>query len=58
MRAPTEDMHTSSLIQKVWNFCHTLTDDRVGYSDNLEQRTCLLFVEVAVSPRPGERGQA
>ncbi len=58
MTAPTEDMHTSSLIQKIWNFCHTLMDDWVGYGDDLEQFSCLLFVEVAVSPRPGERGQA
>ena len=26
-------MNTSSLIQKVWNFCHTLRDDGVGYGD-------------------------
>jgi type I restriction enzyme M protein len=26
-------MTTSALIQKVWNFCHTLRDDGVGYGD-------------------------
>ena len=30
-------MNTSSLVQKVWNFCHTLRDDGVGYGDYLEQ---------------------
>ena len=29
-------MNTSALIQKVWNFCHTLKDDGVGYGDYLE----------------------
>ena len=29
----------TSLIQKVWNFCHTLRDDGVGYGDYLEQLT-------------------
>jgi hypothetical protein len=24
----------------VWNFCHTLRDDGVGYGDYLEQLTC------------------
>jgi len=38
-------MNTSSLIQKVWNFCHTLRDDGVGYGDYLEQLTCLRYVQ-------------
>ena len=28
-------MNTSSLIQKVWNFCHTLRDDGVGYGEQI-----------------------
>ncbi len=32
-------MNTSTLVQKVWNFCHTLRDDDVGYGDYLEQLT-------------------
>ena len=40
-------MNTSSLVQKVWNFCHTLRDDGVGYSDYLEQLTYLLFLKLA-----------
>src|ERR1017187_4916411 len=40
-------MKTSSLIQKVWNFCHTLRDDGVGYGDYLEQLTYLLFLKMA-----------
>jgi type I restriction enzyme M protein len=40
-------MNTSSLLQKVWNFCHTLRDDGVGYGDYLEQLTYLLFLKMA-----------
>ena len=40
-------MTTSTLIQKVWNFCHTLRDDGVGYGDYLEQLTYLLFLKMA-----------
>ncbi len=40
-------MNTSNLIQKVWNFCHTLRDDGVGYGDYLEQLTYLLFLKMA-----------
>ena len=40
-------MNSASLIQKVWNFCHTLRDDGVGYGDYLEQLTYLLFLKLA-----------
>ncbi|MCL2644396.1 MAG: type I restriction-modification system subunit M, partial [Betaproteobacteria bacterium] len=40
-------MNTSALIQKVWNFCHTLRDDGVSYGDYLEQLTYLLFLKFA-----------
>ena len=40
-------MNTSSLVQKVWNFCNTLRDDGVGYGDYLEQLTYLLFLKLA-----------
>ena len=40
-------MNTSSLIQKIWNFCHTLRDDGLGYGDYLEQLTFLLFLKMA-----------
>jgi type I restriction enzyme M protein len=40
-------MNSSALIQKIWNFCHTLRDDGVGYGDYLEQLTYLLFLKLA-----------
>src|ERR1044072_4039284 len=40
-------MNTSTMIQKVWNFCHTLRDDGVSYGDYLEQLTYLLFLKMA-----------
>jgi type I restriction enzyme M protein len=39
--------NSSSIISKVWNFCHTLRDDGVGYGDYLEQLTYLLFLKMA-----------
>ncbi len=38
---------TTGIISKVWNFCHTLRDDGVGYGDYLEQLTYLLFLKMA-----------
>ena len=40
-------MNSSALVQKIWNFCHTLRDDGVGYGDYLEQLTYLLFLKMA-----------
>lgn len=40
-------MNSSTLVQKVWSFCHTLRDDGVGYGDYLEQLTYLLFLKMA-----------
>ncbi|MDR2837266.1 MAG: type I restriction-modification system subunit M [Azonexus sp.] len=40
-------MNASSLVQKIWSFCHTLRDDGVGYGDYLEQLTYLLFLKLA-----------
>lgn len=40
-------MNSNSLVQKIWNFCHTLRDDGVGYGDYLEQLTYLLFLKLA-----------
>ncbi len=40
-------MNASTLVQKVWNFCHTLRDDGVSYGDYLEQLTYLLFLKLA-----------
>jgi type I restriction enzyme M protein len=40
-------LNSTTLIQKVWNFCHTLRDDGVGYGDYLEQLTYLLFLKLA-----------
>jgi type I restriction enzyme M protein len=39
-------MTSAAIVNKVWNFCHTLRDDGVGYGDYLEQITCLLFLKM------------
>lgn len=40
-------MNASSIVSKVWSFCHTLRDDGVGYGDYLEQLTYLIFLKMA-----------
>jgi len=40
-------MTTASIVQRVWNYCHTLRDDGVSYGDYLEQLTYLLFLKMA-----------
>lgn len=37
----------AAVVQKVWNHCHTLRDDGVGYNDYVEQLTYLLFLKMA-----------
>lgn len=51
-------MNSNTLVQKIWNFCHTLRDDGVGYGDYLEQLTYLLFLKLAheYSLPPHNRG--
>ena len=39
--------NSSSIVSKIWAFCHTLRDDGVGYGDYLEQLTYLLFLKMA-----------
>ncbi len=40
-------MTSTPIVNKVWNYCHTLRDDGVGYGDYLEQLTFLLFLKMA-----------
>jgi type I restriction enzyme M protein len=37
---------TSTLVQKLWNYCHVLRDDGVSYGDYVEQLTYLLFLKM------------
>lgn len=39
--------HTSSIISKVWSFCHVLRDAGISYGDYLEQLTYLIFLKMA-----------
>lgn len=36
-----------SIVQRLWNYCHVLRDDGVGYGDYVEQLTYLLFLKMA-----------
>lgn len=38
---------SSSIVQRLWNYCHVLRDDGVSYGDYVEQLTYLLFLKMA-----------
>ncbi len=38
---------SSTIVSKVWNYCHVLRDDGVSYGDYVEQLTYLLFLKMA-----------
>jgi type I restriction enzyme M protein len=40
-------MKTSTLVQKLWNYCNVLRDDGMSYGDYVEQLTYLLFLKMA-----------
>ncbi|MDR3608950.1 MAG: class I SAM-dependent DNA methyltransferase [Ignavibacteriaceae bacterium] len=40
-------MTTATIVQRVWNYCHTLRDDGLSYGDYVEQLTYLLFLKMA-----------
>ena len=40
-------MNTSSIVQKLWNYCNVLRDDGMSYGDYVEQLTYLLLLKMA-----------
>ena len=40
-------MNSSTLVQKLWNYCNILRDDGLSYGDYVEQLTFLLFLKMA-----------
>jgi type I restriction enzyme M protein len=48
--------HSQQIVQKLWNYCNVLRDDRLSYGDYIEQLTLLLFLKMAHErtqpPRP------
>ncbi len=39
-------MNTSTIVDRIWNYCNVLRDDGVSYGDYLEQLTYLLFLKM------------
>ncbi|CUA93996.1 type I restriction-modification system subunit M [Thiomonas bhubaneswarensis] len=40
-------MNTSTIVDKLWNYCNVLRDDGMSYGDYVEQLTYLLFLKMA-----------
>ena len=40
-------MNTSTIVQKLWNYCNVLRDDGMSYGDYVDQLTYLLFLKMA-----------
>jgi hypothetical protein len=40
-------MSSAAIVQKLWNDCDVLRDDRMSYGDYVEQLTYLLFLKMA-----------
>lgn len=40
-------IESSTVVQKLWNYCNVLRDDGVSYGDYVEQLTYLLFLKMA-----------
>ena len=38
---------SSTIVQRVWNYCNVLRDDGMSYGDYVEQLTYLLFLKMA-----------
>ena len=38
---------SAAIVSKLWNYCHVLRDDGVGYDDYVEQLTYLVFLKMA-----------
>jgi type I restriction enzyme M protein len=43
-------VNTSTIVQKLWNYCNVLRDDGMSYGDYVEQLTYLLFLKMADEP--------
>jgi len=41
------DDESSTIVQRLWNYCNVLRDDGVSYGDYVEQLTYLLFLKMA-----------
>lgn len=52
----TNTRNAGPLVAKIWNYCHTLRDDGMGYGDYLEQPTYRTDDPAAV-PENGRRIQ-
>jgi type I restriction enzyme M protein len=41
------NVSTSEIVNRVWNYAHVLRDEGVGYGDYVEQLTYLIFLKMS-----------
>lgn len=50
-------INSSTIVNKIWNYCNVLRDDGVSYGDYLEQLTYILFLKMADEKEALNEGQ-
>ena len=40
-------MNSTNTVQKIWNLCHVLRGDGIGYNEYISELTYLLFLKIA-----------
>ena len=48
---------STTIVQRLWNYCNVLRDDGVSYGDYVEQLTYLLFLKMADEHDPKDQGE-
>jgi type I restriction enzyme M protein len=50
------DTTSSTIVQRLWNYCNVLRDDGMSYGDYVEQLNYLLFLKMDFenSSKPGK----
>ncbi len=57
MRKKHEFSTSSTIVQRLWNYCNVLRDDGLSYGDYVEQLTYLLFLKMADEQTPTMLGK-
>lgn len=57
-RIKTMNQTSTTIVQRLWNYCNVLRDDGVSYGDYVEQLTYLIFLKMAEERTSDDYGEA